>query len=897
MSKAHWIVWGLIGAVCVWIFGPALLGRSTFAFRDAAHYYHPLFEYERQEWGAGRPPLWNPWENAGVPLVGETTSSIFYPGKLIFALPGGFTRLWNLYVIGHALIAAVGAYYLARRLGAGVPAAGLAALVYAFSGTVLFEHTNVVFLVGAAWLPWSLLLVEVMFDSRSKLAAVGLGVAWALMVTGGDPQMAYNSALAAGLYAVIRWRSARRDPHGCDGPLADGAPLVTSSDKLLGQGGLLAISAVVGLALAAVQVAPAWEAASRGVRGSYDAPRNVYECLGSLIDDRSNTKSDPEEARPWYAGLVGQTDDGHAGQVYQFSVGPWRAIELVWPNVGGRQFPTHRRWLEIVPAEGRIWTPSLYMSLAGLVLGAAGFSLRRTAPAWVRWMSWLAVLSAIASLGEYGPAWLIGELRAAAGGDRVASVGGEVGGLYWLLTVVLPGYVYFRYPAKLLVLTSLAVSLLAARGWDHAWRPATLGLRRALVTLAIVSPLLLAGVLVAWPDIVPRLSTIEPDPLFGPFDADGAWRDVVAGLTQTSLVALTLLALTLPVVRRRWSMPAEYAALVIVAIDLALAQGWLVPYAPAQYWRSPIATVQRLPRFPEPYRVYRDAPWLPAVWRNTSLPDRLQQSLLFDRATLRPKYPLVERVAMVESAGSVDLLDNRILWEVARKHHDPPGVNARPDPSVLDLLGVRVSLLSSQPAGTIPGTSYFAGENMASAFRATARPRAWVVHHVEMLRELQSRRPAEVRRRTERVLFPGGQPRDWSTAAVVESDAPLAVVPRGLPADPTPAERCRVTTYEPLRVVVEARLATDGLLVLADAFYPGWDVTVETDGQTRKAPIVRTNRVLRGVALPAGNHRLVFRYRPASVWLGGAISLASAATLMVAAAIGWQRRKARRAQI
>ena len=147
----------------VWIFGPALVGRSTFAFRDAAHYYHPLFEYERQEWGAGRPPLWNPWENAGVPLVGETTSSVFYPGKLIFALPGDFTRLWNLYVIGHVLIAAAGAYYLARRLGAGLPAAGLAALVYAFSGTVLFQHANVVFLVGAAWLPWSLLLVEFMF--------------------------------------------------------------------------------------------------------------------------------------------------------------------------------------------------------------------------------------------------------------------------------------------------------------------------------------------------------------------------------------------------------------------------------------------------------------------------------------------------------------------------------------------------------------------------------------------------------------------------------------------------------------------------------------------------------------------------------------------------------------
>ena len=114
---------------------------------------------------------------------------------------------------------------------------------------------------------------------------------------------------------------------------------------------------------------------------------------------------------------------------------------------------------------------------------------------------------------------------------------------------MLPGYVYFRYPAKLLVLTSLAVSLLAARGWDDAWRPATRGLHRGLLVLASVSAALLVGVLVGWSDIVPRLSTIEPDPLFGPFDADGAWRDVVTGLAQTFLVSLALLALALPAVR------------------------------------------------------------------------------------------------------------------------------------------------------------------------------------------------------------------------------------------------------------------------------------------------------------------------------------------------------------
>ncbi len=83
----------LCGVLLVWLFAPALGGGSSFAFRDAAHYYHPLFQYIRQEWGAGRLPLWNPYENLGVPLVAENTSSVFYPGKLLFALPLDYTWL------------------------------------------------------------------------------------------------------------------------------------------------------------------------------------------------------------------------------------------------------------------------------------------------------------------------------------------------------------------------------------------------------------------------------------------------------------------------------------------------------------------------------------------------------------------------------------------------------------------------------------------------------------------------------------------------------------------------------------------------------------------------------------------------------------------------------------
>src|SRR4051812_18805915 len=69
------------------LFGPALVTDRSFATRDAAHFYYPLFEWCCREWAAGRVPLWNPYENCGIPVLADTTSSLFYPGKLLFLLP------------------------------------------------------------------------------------------------------------------------------------------------------------------------------------------------------------------------------------------------------------------------------------------------------------------------------------------------------------------------------------------------------------------------------------------------------------------------------------------------------------------------------------------------------------------------------------------------------------------------------------------------------------------------------------------------------------------------------------------------------------------------------------------------------------------------------------------
>ena len=102
---------------------------------------------------------------------------------------------------------------------------------------------------------------------------------------------------------------------------------------------------------------------------------------------------------------------------------------------------------------------------------------------------------------------------------------------------------------------------------------------------------------------------------------------------------------------------------------------------------------------------------------------------------------------------------------------------------------------------------------------------------------------------------------------VPTADAPV----RGAPAT--------IVRDEPQLVEVEATLAAPGLVVLADTFAHGWTATV--DGVP--APILATNHLFRGVPAPAGMHVVRFAYRPRSLWLGAALTLASALGLALLA--------------
>jgi uncharacterized membrane protein YfhO len=102
-----------------------------------------------------------------------------------------------------------------------------------------------------------------------------------------------------------------------------------------------------------------------------------------------------------------------------------------------------------------------------------------------------------------------------------------------------------------------------------------------------------------------------------------------------------------------------------------------------------------------------------------------------------------------------------------------------------------------------------------------------------------------------------------------------------LPADSQPSRNVRVVARSNGEIALRASLEHPGLLVVSEGDYPGWRVAI--DGVP--APLHRVNVMMRGVAVPAGEHEVVFRFRSNSLAAGALLS-----AVALAALVGFRRR-------
>ncbi len=412
------------------------------------------------------------------------------------------------------------------------------------------------------------------------------------------------------------------------------------------------------------------------------------------------------------------------------------------------------------------------------------------------------------------------------------------------LYLALPLIGLFRYPHRILVLTDFALAVAAAIGLDVLTGPRTPLMSRAAAAVAVGG--LLAVLLLATRGWAPPNQFLWVAAIAGVAGVLFLTTSVLRGVRASGLLAVAIAVVAVgDISRTGWqgvrlpyaeSDVAPYRQLESAYRQLASRAGssraWLYftgigpALGPKQATRYELRVIDDY----EPMNTYRQAEYMSYLIEGA--PRLMREPWLF--------------------GGSLPSLE-------PRPGEAPPATRRR----LLDLAALRLFALPSARRLKIPAESDFvrdAGfEPVPSPIpgydvfeNPHALPRAFVTY-----RTRTAPPTAELLAHLARDDF------DPLVESYVEDGPELqapAAPPRGHPAT--------IVVDGESTVEIDATLAADGLLVLADTFYPGWRATV--DGTP--APIYPTNHLFRGVPLSAGTHRVRFDYRPRSLEAGAALS-------------------------
>ncbi|NDC63984.1 MAG: hypothetical protein EBZ59_08405 [Planctomycetia bacterium] len=867
-------------AVLVGLFGEVLDGSRFLAFRDAMHFFPPLYRLVAGEWQAGRVPLWNPWLNGGQPLAAMNTAGAFYPPQVLITslFPDG----WSLSVlmIAHVALAGAAAFTIARDARASRNAALVAGLCFALSGCLLFHVYGPNTLTGSAWAAWAVRAGNRLLERLSAGHALGLSAALALAVLSGDPQSAVHAGIVIGILLAWGWR----------GPTAEPLPVRVRAN--LGRCGVLVAAALLGGLLSFVQLSLTREFMLTTTRYTDIVPASIWDVPAFLV------RAAPEHRGEWYSLLVGRPPPGVGfyREVYRFGAAPWWLVECLSPTLCG---PFLGRWPHARGWEGESFVATMYagiVPLACAIVALTNPAARRRAAGWGA----VLVFSYLAALGGFGAAGALrhGLARATGAADVPFYLpGDEVGGLYWLLATIVPGYSGFRYPAKWLPMFALALSQLAATGFDESSCEAVRRHRLPLV-YAVIGGLSLAV-------------TAAAVPCAG---ASGGF--VLAGGLLAAAVAAT--AGTIAWLEHRGSITGGQGGLLLVgtvALDLVLAGRCFLftsPFSALVAGGAALETLRPL-RLPALAAV-SDVPRLAAIDDLILLPvtdDPLERARLTGIA-MRCHTPLLHGWGKVGEPGTAMESDAELFFHAPR----PAGADQVFARRMFDAAAVEFFVVPRDPPPSTrlaefdfdwsPGQRLGVDEGIAptgprmpaawppppertpqDAFvkyvrNESARPRARIAGRVVRIAPLATAPDPARLEALAAMAFPCPSIPSLGSTVVVESTVAADLPVRG---DPPAAESCRIVVDEPRRVVVRATLESPGLVVLADTFHPDWHLRVRSnDGPPRDHEILRVNHIQRGCVLPAGRHELTYTHRSKTFERAWPVSLVAWIATLVAAA-------------
>lgn len=863
-AQRNWLPWSAVL--------PAAEPHNRFVVDQPQVFFPYLMEAQRVyrgEVGA----LWTSRGGGGLPFFGNISSSLLHPLTLLATvLPIGLLPLAQ--GLATLVLSALFTWLFLRRLGVSAPAAGMAAVGFGFGGHQVFWLQYALSHALLA-LPFTFWAAERFVERRSPRRLVVLAAGYVLLVLGGHPETTAVSILVVSAWLAFRLRDRQ-------GWLA-----------LLGAG-------LLALGLAAVQWLPFLEysLASRGLylRSLAHAQQHAMVGLGEaalclLLGLAALLLLRGLSGRgPGYCGLAAAATCAAllvARAAGLSAAGGALALPELYGNpLGGglftaaQDFPgLNAAYVGVLPvvllvlgvATRLARGPALFFSAVAALLWGTAFHVPGI-EGLVRAVPGLSQVQPTRFLGPAGFALACGgalvldRLSAGRGAGRedaaphalrLAGVLGLAALACWAATRLLGAG---EEPAQ--GLPRLAVSAPELRHGAPDVASVTIPLDATVEQLRLRlgrqvlfegPPALPAGASDTTLRIALRRIEEGRQRLVVELRRAGRWelladqpfeveRRRQLSARDAAMLALSMgLAAWLVAARRPRPALAWLAAALVAADVLGLAEGYNTA-APAGQLYPRTATVDFLRAQPAPFRILTEGAILPP---DTQIAAGVDHLMSYDNIGYQSNARLLAQVP----------IDADAFWQFRSSRASADYASPR-----FDLLDVRYVLTGrSTDLSDVPGF-VLAHESETRVWENTRNlGRAFIASRAVNGAALPVSELAAL---------------DLRETAVLEQDLGRPLGGRGSAA---------VLEHRGSLLRVRTRTDGDALLVLAENWAPGWTASVSGGPEQ---PTLRADASWQAIPVPAGEHEVVLRYRPASVRVGRAVSLLALAVAAVMLCLG-----------
>ena len=789
--------------------------------------------YLRESFRAGQIPLWNPYIFSGMPFLAGGQHSGLYPLSLVYYLLP-LSVAYGVFTWLQLALAGISMYILVRILGRSRWAALFAGVAYQFSGFFIVSVVFPMIIAAASWLPVLMGLVHWVFRKQREKGrgsfnptpyVVGFALLLALTVLAGHVEILYDTLIVLFLFGIwelaLTWKK------------------VGAFWPALRTGIWLAVGALLGLGMGGVQFLPLYELAQLNFRQGSASLQQVLgwawptrHVLTFFLPDVFGNPAHHRIFDPWQWRFVPITRNALGEAIHT-------------PFWGIKNYVEGGNYLGILT-----W---VFVAIA-LLYGVA----------WARRRGQSNSMPNIVGARPDMAPFLFSALLA------LVSLTFAFGlPTYALLYVLLPGYKQLHSPFRWVWPYTLAMVVMAAYGVDvlrgviraRRWPlwltglGAGLGLAWLAVVALVVGTLVVPAPFIALGNRVLALSDLARRAFP---DGRTLWAYEWGNLVKLALAlwgAVVVLAAARWEARKddgRWSMVDgrnyrlssmvyRLLALAFLLLDLWLVLGHFNPAVDPRLLSFTPPAVKFLQQQRDPTDPWRFTTFEVAgkttktMNANSGWWHHLQDVRGYDSIIPRQYVQYMEGI---ESQGQ--LLYNRIS-----PFFDPASLtNPR-----THLLGVRY-VMTEVPLD-VPGYRLVYDNEVKIYENTRAFPRAFLMTCGES--QQAPARPLDVDPATSLYID-----RPDGGAARLLTDCTL-----------TPL---RLTHYGANEVILAAQADAPAWLVLTDAYFPGWKAYRRPlgDAEADETPleIWRADGNFRAVALPAGVHRVRFKYTPMSFKLG-----------------------------